>query len=626
MEVGTIVDGHKYIGGNPNEKGSWILAGKMPPPEAAKGIMDSLRKHASTLPSGNEPKALAPSLSVLDGASFGFIDEVIGGVGGLLGMDKDSVTDYTRNIQKDYADKNPAKDLGLKLAGGLATGYGIAKHIPRGVLNLPKMVQFPLMGGLAGGTAAFGGAEGNTKERLPDAGIGAAAGTVLGLGLPLIGSTLKQPAQWIGNQFKNPITKANQAVFQALERDGLTPKLAADKLKELPYAATISDLGANTQALAGAAVNYPGKAKALGTSVLENRAKTAVNRMLPSLRKLTGGDKKVFTETKNIISRRSEQAAPLYKKIEGSQVQITDDLFEMLDRPSMSAALRAGARKAADEGIALKDKVGAGNWVNYKLFDYAKRSLDDKIGAAIKANQGDKVRTLSNLKNELVDYVDTAVPGYAEARRVFSTESGILNAMKLGKNILKDDFDEMSSMVSTMSNAEKEAFVVGSAKVLRDKLLSVNAGNNAARRLSAPLLRERLRSAFPDDESFNTFMGQLDIEDSVFAVTRNEVLKGSQTSAREAAKKDLLLNDSAPSGIKDYAANAVRDLTSGRQVPDEVMGNQLGKTLFTQGAPNNKVILDEIQKMAPMMNEKQKRVLIDSLMLNTEMQSGAVAP
>lgn len=609
-KVGDIEDGHRYIGGDPAKESSWILAAKPGYEErmqqfTPEQISGQMREYSSSIPTQQQVEQIGPVTAFAGGQTMGFLDELMGMARGQPSQE------LTRNIQEQYGQQSPVSSTLLGLGGGMSTGFGLAGAAPKAAASLPAALQYPLMGATAGGVSGFGEAEGGFLERLPKAGVGAALGMATGLALPVAGAIIKQPLQWLRGKLKAPGKTGRREVVKALERDGLTPTQAEQRLKELGPDATLADLGPNTQALAGATARQPGKAMTELTKHYDMRAENITKRMLPSLRKFTGNDKEAFSTLKEITSSRAKQAGPLYEQA-FQQAVPTESMSRVIKGLDDLAAGREGSG-IGNAVLAFKRKLMEGKHprTTVRQLDAIKQDLDDKIGSLYGANKPGRARMLMEAKKLFLSEVDKAVPVYGDARRVFSGYKQVENALMLGKRILRDDFDEMSDIVGTMSQAEREAFVTGAIKTVRDSMLKAKVGNNAARQFSAPLIRERMRNIFPDEKSFRDFMGQLDVEE-MFQKTRGEVLKGSQTAARRTAEEAL--KEETGQGFSNYARNVIQDLI-GR--PREEMTQEIGKQILT---PN----IEQLQKALPMLTPEQQQQIMGALTIGTGAQAGGI--
>jgi hypothetical protein len=416
----------------------------------------------------------------------------------------------------EFEGANPKTALGLNIAGGLGTaGLGASKLLASPFAMANPIKTASLIGGAGGGLAGAGYAP--TLEDVPAyAGTGAAFGTILPPALALTGKALAPIGGAIKGAFtaEAPKTTAARTIGKFQSQDAGSLQELAARMRIMGPESKLADVaGENLLGAARAVGQLSGTGKEMARKSFMSRQAGSFKRVMGSLKKMSGGDTDYFNNMKRIVTKNRKDAAPHYAQAEGQMVKYTDDLSELMTRPSVKAALTKGSRKAADEGVKIPKSLNVGDEIDFKTFDYMKRALDDKVGAAIRAGNNDEARVLTSLKRELLDIADDQIPAYKTARSIYSEGMGNVNAMEMGKRVLKDDFDEMADIVGTMSKTEKEGFINGALKTVRDKLMTGREDKNAATKLSTQLVRERLKTVFPDDESYKAFINQLDIED-----------------------------------------------------------------------------------------------------------------
>ena len=140
----------------------------------------------------------------------------------------------------------------------------------------------------------------------------------------------------------------------------------------------------------------------------------------------------------------------------------------------MARALKSAERKIRDDG-----NVTGGN---VKLFDLAKQELDDRIGAAQRAGKNNEARRLLSIKSELVGEMDEQVPVYAQARSVFGGHASALDALDEGRSFLRRDPEEISKALSAMNPGERQMFMVGAIRQMRDRMVDRSDGADVYKR------------------------------------------------------------------------------------------------------------------------------------------------
>lgn len=629
-KIGQIEDGYQFKGGDPSKPENWtpvqpqedpykdVMMRPPTPMQAPFGggaipIPSELRKSEVFKDRPYGP-GMGGYMNVLKGATFGYGDEILAKtISSISDEPYEKVLANLRGQQKVYQEETPVPATALQLGGGLAVGGPAMKLLPKRIADLPPILKWPAIGG------GFGALQGS-GEAEEDRGMGALKGGLLGgafgLALPVAGALVRKPAEFIAKQFRAPETEAQKLVVNALQRDQITPQQAVQEMQRLGPQSTLADISPNIRALAGAVAERPGPVMQRAEQMLETRSRSMAPRIVGELRKLTGNDKEAFGTYNQIITRRAAQSKPYYDDAmtqavptESMQrvIRGLDDLVTGQEGTKIAKAVESFKRQ-------LIDKKGQ-PVTTIRQIDGIKKDLDDKISTLYRQGQKERAGILQQAKRALLAEVDQAVPSYATARQIFSNETKVLDSLKLGRNILSDDFEVMAARIESMSKAESEAFITGAIKTIRDKLLNTGIGNNAARKLSAPIIREKLSNIFPDEQSFNQFMKQIDAEE-IFQMTRAAATKGSQTHARREAEKALA--SETETSLGNYARGVIGDLLGTQEKTLE----QAGKILYTQG-PAGQRMVQELEKVLPNMTPEQKQEIMKLFMMMSGQQIGA---
>lgn len=317
------------------------------------------------------------------GASFGLSDRLAAAASDFLGRFQDAgefgnyggtYSDNLKSIQADrdkFAEQHPVADFVANAAGGVASSVPAVKALAaapqlQGAVKAFNAMSRPAQYATAGGAfGAFSGA-GNAPEdeMLRGAGIGGAAGAVLGTALPyaikggakvadvLVGA----PARAIVNAFRTPEDQGLRRLALALSRDNVTADALGQKLQELGPNAVVADAaGKNTLGLADLAVTRPGIAKDAGMQMLDDRAKGAGARVVGALKNALGVDSTNFDAlTQQLHGNMRDVAERMgYDNILNSGgVELSPRLEKMMQAPIMKDAL-ASARTITKNDIGL---------------------------------------------------------------------------------------------------------------------------------------------------------------------------------------------------------------------------------------------------------------------------------
>lgn len=578
-------------------------------------------------------KGLGAARSALEGSTFGFSDELGLGTAALINSARggyDALTKGTRwdNPAEEYGylrDKynkeqglfekqNPKTALAANLVGALATGGAGASKL----LASPRAMSAPLrsMSAVgAGGGLLSGAGYAPTMEDVPAyAATGMVGGAVLPPALALVGKAAAPVAKAAKSLFTvpNPSVTASKTIGNYLGQDGIPVNQLQAAMNRMGGHATLADVGgAGVKGAAQAVAQLPGTAKTGIGEMLSSRQSGSFDRLIGSLKKMSGGDTKYFKNMQSVITRRREQAAPLYESaksmnIDGNEAQALVNSVKQTANEFEPATryIRKFMKKNSDGK--LMPKMGMNELHSLQ------RELRDDANKAYRVGSGELGATLKEMRSKLLESMDK-IGDYGQARKIYAGESSIMDAMKLGRNVLKDDFDEMAHTVGKMSAAEQEGFINGALKTVRDKLMVGKGDKNAATKLSSQLVRERLRTAFPDDETYKKFIGQLDIEDD-FARTYQNIYGGSQTQPRQVAERELVAATKGGDIIEgqdtsSYLVNAIEKVTGRKSIPQPVV-DELQRILFTPAKQMTKRDWEVLRKnsITNKMAEKIKKL------------------
>lgn len=541
--------------------------------------------------------------AVSQGQTFGFGDEAAGvltasAVAPFSGKTWGDV--YRDTVMRERANLSAAREQYPKssfageVGGAMMTGLGAAKLGAKAgsavIQRIPNLAR--LFGLGAGGGALYGAGASEEGERAEGAATGAALGAVtvpLGIGVGYAGRKIAEKlGKPIGRMMTNtPRTQAVRNIIRSIEADDLTPEEAFRKLDELGPDAVLADIGPNMQALARGASGRLGRARSVASAFLTGRQEGQGNRLFKSI----VGDQIDLKDFRrgflSFMNNRQSNAAPLYKEAFEQPLTVTPKLKAILNRPAMRQAMKKGASYLQNEG------GGAGH---VRLIDYAKQSLDDEIGSAIRSGNRNQARILTRLKKELLEEVDAQVPAYKQARELFSGEAQLRDAASMGRGMFTSsgnvksgaDIDMVEMALDGMSSSERDAFRLGVVRGLADAIETAPETRNVAQQvIRSPRARQALRLAFDSDESFERFIRSAEAE-STFSQTRNTVLSGSRTAEFQSDQRAI---DQGASVLQAATYSGSDPISSGIQMlktlgfgdaSDETI-EEMAKLLFGRG-------------------------------------------
>jgi hypothetical protein len=169
--------------------------------------------------------------------------------------------------------------------------------------------------------------------------------------------------------------------------------------------------------------------------------------------------------------------------------------------------------------------------------------LSDDIEEARRAGRGKFVAQMEPVLAKIDERLD-ALPGYADARTGYANNKAMERALEDGRAVFRGGETsamsptQLRDMVKKLSPAQLDAYRKGAREYL-DALMGT-ARNDAAAAwgaFSKDWNEEKLRIILGKPEA-DKLINRLQAE-NIFSQTRGEVLKGSQTEMRAAAREEL---------------------------------------------------------------------------------------
>lgn len=582
------------------------------PQDAAKAIAGKYKqKPTKSRTQANVEYATGLAGEIAQGASFGFSDELEGAVAAapkLLDSWEATREAYTtardaaRARSGEFREDFPKTAIAANLAGGVGSGLGMA----RGAVGAAMANAPATSGAILGGAAGYGASEAETPQGMAaDTALGAVTGGVIG--------RLAQPtANAIGEAVTAPgrlataraASRPQRTIVQRIARDDMSLDKVAANLRKMPAGATIADAaGDNTARLAEEIVAMPGKGaqnlRAL-FNARQSKAAARVDSAINAALKIKGDFYAAMSAIQDDLANR---AKPFYDAAYEKPVLQSPTLKGVMSRLDDAApdVLESARRKARLDGQVT------GTTLRY--YDYVKRALDDKIGAAIRAGEKDNARVWQGLKRTLVDELDNRVPEYGIARSIYSDDAGMKAALEAGRDFMREDAEMIAANMQGMSEAERQMFRMGAARALRDRILSRPDSADVYKAFfNKPLMREKIAAIFPDKKSFAKLQRAMLNEQRMFqtsaGATGNSATARRLLGARDLATDPETAMDAATGGVKFATLNAARKYVRSRLGPlaNESVRDQIAAILM-EGDPAKRAAalaaLDQPPVVAP---------------------------
>jgi hypothetical protein len=585
------------------------------------------------------PTAFRGAVNAMQGPTFGFMDEIAGGVaaaadrflpsalggqrnpgmgfGDLYSRYRDVARGASEKYQKDNPFVAPLTQAAVSLPLGAA--YGAAERalpVARGVGGVVRNAAI-----VGAGSGAIGGAgNAETVGDIPaEATKGAAFGGVTSGVVSGAGQGVRAVTNNVRSRF-NETTAANLArerVAAALARDDKSTTQVAARLGRLGNEATIADsAGKNTRDLLDTMATLPGRTADRAETLIRNRQIGRAGRIEDAADGLSGG-RRYLAEFGALAEKKAQDSAPLYAAIRDVPVAANDNLSRILQRPVVQEAIAQARTNAANADSVLPD-IKAGEAVRMQVWDDIKRGLDDIISLK---KRGTDAGTANNLgkntlkaaldtKRELLKELDALVPGYKPARDAFAGPAALQDAMDEGRRVFSMSKTDLQGMVGSMTASERDAMRVGAFEALRDKIGTESGQTAVLKMWKEPNTRERLQTIFPNTRTFREF------EAAVLGEGRLKMLesvgRGSQTASRQARMDDegaAFLTEALGAGASLKAGNpagivaGVRNLY-GRTVMPEAVRDDIGRILMTRG-PQAQGLLGDLSRFVDSETERR---------------------
>src|SRR3546814_99055 len=177
---------------------------------------------------------------------------------------------------------------------------------------------------------------------------------------------------------------------------------------------------------------------------------------------------------------------------------------------ALDPSLTAQAKEAVKLGLMDPNAVpkgGIGRGITTEAIDDLKRGLDGLIEKETNQFTGrlnKRGALIAEYKRQLLKEVDELNPLYAKARQTYAGDAEVLNALRLGRDFMKLDPEEITRTLADMSAGAQQAYRSGAARAMKDIIDNTPDMESASRRLfGKSATRNRLRAMFPDQETYN---------------------------------------------------------------------------------------------------------------------------
>lgn len=510
--------------------------------------------------------------TALQGLTLGLADEAAGIVGG-----PEAAQSMRSNIAA-FRRESPAAAIGMEMAGGLPLGLGIGAGLGRmaqaggklgqvgKTLAAPAMLPQAGLGAVEG--AVYGAGTGEMpSQRIAGAGLGAVLGGAGGAAAAPIAGALTR-------RFR-PGMDAEKLLQSSIRQDiGRTP--TATDYAELAYRSgqqpqrTLAELaGPTTEDLARTSAKIPtGGARTLAEDVLETRTGGTTGRLTAALQQGTGTEETFQQAWDRLEAQANAEAPELYRAAYQGDFTPDEELVNLTIGPKRRRLLRSGYERAREtkeirEGAFLpawEDVAGEGlEELDLQTWDHIKRGLDEQYKAIVRKDPA-RASNILSLKKQIVAKLDELGPEeYQLARAAWAAPKQQEEALEAGRQIFKEDAEYTNELLKTLSQGERDSYIIGGAQAIRNRLKNVPPEGGMPR--FTELAIERMQAAFPSKQAFQNFWDALTSERDMQRF-RNMVRFGSPTfeiqSSAENMQKTLGVAGAIGQALRGNLGDAAR--------------------------------------------------------------------
>lgn len=508
--------------------------------------------------------------SVASGATFGYMDEIAGGLNSLVGDGT-----YQENVAKERARDeqiHPAIAIPGQIAGAVGTTMiaapiALASRAGQAVAQLPRYLKFGGVGAAEGGLAGSGNAtEGN---RMQGAATGAAIGAPVGAAAPYAVQGVARAAGAVRNAV-SPQSNVAADLGRALVRDGDEPAalLARNQAMQAERGgvATLADAGGeNVKGLVERVAQTPGAGRTQVVPALTERQQGQAYRLGNDLRSLTGTSKSAFETINETMAERAANARPLYEKAMAVDIAQDQRVVDAIMGETATGWGRAilnstSVKRTLQTEYGVNDVPGPQHLM--AIIDAWKKGADDMIESASRSGDKNKARVISQMRDRVISVVDEANPDYAQARAAWAGPSRYMDAVERGRGILKpsESAEEFASRFKSLPDAEKEAERIGAVSSIIGRM-----GNDSAKLgdmtkyLRSPEVRSKIAAIMPDEQASASWQQRLNFEVGSSELT-GRALGNSATARRLAERQDAenLMGDLVMDALQGSPQSFVR--------------------------------------------------------------------
>lgn len=593
-----------------------------------------------------QSKARAMATGAANGMSFGFGDNIAAGIGGLGSMARgqgfkrgyDDSLDIVREGMSNAQRQEPMAYGAGEMAGAAIPAIA-ASPLATGARGLTSVARGGAIGGIEGGLQSAGNADGQDVTK--DAIRGALVGTGIGAAAPVaVGA-----ASAVKNAVKNPVTgvvdsmlnrantgKANRTILEMMRASKKAPDEIGQSIMRAaqqgqPEYRLMDALGVAGQRQASGVARLGGEPGAEIAEYLSQRQAGQGERVAGFVDEGFGlNGTTAAQETDRLTSARSTQANAAYDAARGnaSPVDVRGALGVIDNRiGGMQGSNVAGDSidgKLAGYRKRLAADPAPDGEISRELSDFdrvlgVKQSIQDDIGAAVRAGRNNEARELGKLAAELDGALEASSDMYRTANDGFRDASRVIGAVDQGADMSRTArrAGDTVSQFAEMAPEQQQAARVGYGDSLLSRIESNTAPTaNKAKMLQSPKRNAEAQAMTIDPDLYGA---RIQRETDMWE-TQNRALGGSRTADNQA---DQAATDGLAGGIMGALRNSHGMIDGAIKVADTLAPLAKGQNEATRQLIARALMSNDPQAvLAPALRQemtgKSKRRAIEALL------------
>lgn len=508
-----------------------------------------------------------------DALTFGFGDELLGFGAGLIGMDGDAITEWSRMQQADAQRANPWLYGGGQIATALLPGFA-AGGVLRGAMgaasfaNAAKNVGLLGRLGAAGAAGATGGAlYGAGSANGEDIGTAAMEGALWGApaglgGQAIFGELL--PA--LGKSAMRSVSPQKRVVDELAgmgSRMGDTPADLGARMAAAPDEAVLGDVVMGGPELLRDAAVRPSRGRNELDKVFTDRNNAIADQTADDLWSTLGGNipRDAAQRVRSLDDIQATQARPLYAEVYQQRLQAIPK--EARDFVAFNS--RSGARfnSAIEEARESMRRIYGPDVTDDQLmrlpefWHKALHNVEDRVGRAMQAAKMDPlgapmgmaVSEMTGDARKFNDIVRNMLgKKFQDAQDIYAGAAKSKMAEEFGSEMVRASGDlklgEVANRLAKMTPAERQHAQFGALSAMEEMLRKADTGTGMAN-VFRPLIgnaskRRTLQHIFGQSQGFDDLMTRIDKRVELFNNTvKAGIGRGPQTAEKLTGAKAL---------------------------------------------------------------------------------------